>query len=251
MKALEIKNLKKKYSNKTVLKSISLDINQGECIGIMGESGSGKSTLAKIISGYELISAGEIKILGIDRYTKIKEEKKFLASSVEIIFQNSFQALNPKMTVEDLIFENFKFSKKNINKRETVLSLMKEVELSEKLIERRSFELSGGQLQRVCLARAISTKPKIIIFDEALSGLDPLIQNKILDLLLRLQREFDLTYIFISHDFELCYYLADRIVLMDKGELIEEFRDLENISPQNEKSKLILNKFLQEAGYKI
>ncbi len=248
MKAIEIRNLTKKYGKKEILKSISLEIEEGECLGIMGESGSGKSTLAKLISGLEKINEGEIKILGLDRNSNHREDLQKLSSSVEMLFQNSYQALNPNMSVEDLIFENLQFLKINKSKREIVLSLMKEVELNENLIDRRSSELSGGQIQRVCLARAISTHPRIMIFDEALSGLDPLIQIKILDLLLRLQREFSLTYIFISHDFELCYYLADRIILMDGGKILEEFKDLDNIEPQTEKAKLILNKFLKEVS---
>lgn len=248
MKAIEIKNLTKKYGKKEILRSIFLDVKEGECLGIMGESGSGKSTLAKLISGLEKINEGEIKILGLDRGSNDKQKIKKLSSSVEMLFQNSYQALNPNMTVEELIFENLQFSEVQKPKRETVLSLMKEVELNESLIDRKSSELSGGQIQRVCLARAISTYPKIMIFDEALSGLDPLIQIKILDLLLKLQREFSMTYIFISHDFELCYYLADRIILMDKGEILEEFKDLNNIKPQTKKAKLILNKFLKEVN---
>lgn len=244
MKAVVIKNIIKKYGEKEVLKSISLDILEGECLAIMGESGSGKSTLAKLVAGLEEISSGEIEIFGLSRKAGNRSIEKDLSKLIEMLFQNSYQSLNPRMTIEDLIFENLKFTGISTQKREKVLSLMKQVELKEDLIDRKSSELSGGQIQRVCLARAISTCPKIIIFDEALSGLDPLIQNKIMSLLLKLQKEFSLTYIFISHDFELCYYLADRIILMDRGEIIEEFKNLEKIEAQTEKAKLILSQFL-------
>lgn len=240
MKAIVLKDITKKYGNKEILKSISLDVLEGECLAIMGESGSGKSTLAKIIAGLEEVSSGEIEIFGASRNEIIGGN---LSKIIELLFQNSYQSLNPRMTVEDLIFENLQFTG-IVKKREKILSLMREVGLKEDLIERKSFELSGGQIQRVCLARAISTYPKIIIFDESLSGLDPLIQKKILDLLLKLQKEFSLTYIFISHDFELCYYLADRIILIEKGEIIEEFRNLENMKPQTEKAKMILNNLI-------
>lgn len=243
MKAVEIKNVTKKYGKKEILKSISLDILEGECLAIMGESGSGKSTLARLIVGLEEVNNGEIKIFGISTNLKEKSVRKKMSKLVEMLFQNAYQSLNPKMIVEDLIFENLKFSEFPSQKRKKVLSLMREVELKENLIDRKSSELSGGQVQRVCLARAISTCPKIIIFDEALSGLDPLIQHKIMDLLLKLQKQLSLTYIFISHDFELCYYLADRMILMDKGSIIEEFNNLNRLEPQTEKARLILSGF--------
>lgn len=242
MKALSVEKVTKLYGKKEVLSSISLNIEEGQCLAIMGESGSGKSTLAKIIIELEKVSSGIVKIFGYDRETTNVNEQNFLRESMEILFQSSYQSLNPNMTVEDLIFEKNQVFGKNIDKkREIVLSLMREVELKENLIDRRISELSGGQLQRVCIARAISTYPKMIIFDESLSSLDPLTQDKILKLLVRLQKELSLTYIFISHDFELCYYLADKIVLIDKGEIIEEFSDLDGeIKTKTEKGRMIL-----------
>ena len=106
--------------------------------------------------------------------------------------------------------------------------------------------MSGGQLQRVCLARALSTKPQIMIFDESLSGLDPLVQDKILDLLYKIQKEYQLTYIFISHDFRLCYFLADRIILIDNGKIIEDFKDLDKeIIPKTEIGKILLEDIIK------
>ena len=201
MKAVELINIVKKYGQQEVLNSFSLDIKKGKCLAVMGESGSGKSTIAKIIIGLEKPNSGEVKIFDKD---------------IEFLFQDSYNALNPRMTVEDLIYEPLQFST-NIdtkNKRKFILELLKQVELAPELLTRRRDELSGGQLQRVCLARALSTKPQIMIFDESLSGLDPLVQDKILDLLYKIQKEYQLTYIFISHDFRLCYFLADRIILM-------------------------------------
>ena len=167
MKAVELINIVKKYGQQEVLNSFSLDIEKGKCLAVMGESGSGKSTIAKIIIGLEKPNSGEVKIFDKD---------------IEFLFQDSYNALNPRMTVEDLIYEPLQFST-NIdtkNKREIVLELLKQVELAPELLTRRRDELSGGQLQRVCLARALSTKPQIMIFDESLSGLDPLVQDKIL-----------------------------------------------------------------------
>ena len=228
MKAVELINIVKKYGQQEVLNSFSLDIEKGKCLAIMGESGSGKSTIAKIIIGLEKPNSGEVKIFDKD---------------IEFLFQDSYNALNPRMTVEDLIYEPLQFST-DIDvkdKREFILELLKQVELAPELLTRRRDELSGGQLQRVCLARALSTKPQIMIFDESLSGLDPLVQDKILDLLYKIQKEYNLTYIFISHDFRLCYFLADRIILIDKGKIIEDFKDLDKeIIPKTEIGKILL-----------
>lgn len=228
MKAVELINITKKYGKQEVLNSFSLDIDKGECLAIMGESGSGKSTIAKIIIGLEKQNSGEVKI-----FTK----------DTEFLFQDSYNALNPSMTVEDLIYEPLQFLP-NIDKSKKkgiILELLEQVELSSELLTRKRDELSGGQLQRVCLARALSTKPKIMIFDESLSGLDPLVQDKILDLLYKIQKQYQLTYIFISHDFRLCYFLADRIILIDKGKIIEDFKELdEKIIPKTEIGKILL-----------
>ena len=228
MKAVELINITKKYGEQEVLNSFSLDIEKGKCLAIMGESGSGKSTIAKIIIGLEKQNSGTVKI-----FTK----------DIEFLFQDSYNALNPRMTVEDLIYEPSQFLadidvKK---KKEIVLELLEQVELSSELLTRKRDELSGGQLQRVCLARALSTKPQIMIFDESLSGLDPLVQDKILDLLYKIQKQYQLTYIFISHDFRLCYFLADRIILIDSGNIIEDFKELDKkIIPKTEIGKILL-----------
>ena len=232
MKAVELINIVKKYGQQEVLNSFSLDIEKGKCLAVMGESGSGKSTIAKIIIGLEKPNSGEVKIFNKD---------------IEFLFQDSYNALNPRMTIEDLIYEPLQFST-DIDvkdKREFILELLKQVELAPELLKRRRNELSGGQLQRVCLARALSTKPQIMIFDESLSGLDPLVQDKILDLLYKIQKEYNLTYIFISHDFRLCYFLADRIILIDKGKIIEDFKDLDKeIIPKTEIGKILLENII-------
>ena len=233
MNAVELINIVKKYGQQEVLNSFSLDIEKGKCLAVMGESGSGKSTIAKIIIGLEKPNSGEVKIFDKD---------------IEFLFQNSYNALNPRMTVEDLIYEPLQFST-DIDvkdKREFILELLNQVELAPELLTRRRDELSGGQLQRVCLARALSTKPQIMIFDESLSGLDPLVQDKILDLLYKIQKEYQLTYIFISHDFRLCYFLADRIILIDNGKIIEDFKDLDKeIIPKTEIGKILLEDIIK------
>ena len=238
MKAVELINITKKYEEQEVLNSFSLDIEKGKCLAIMGESGSGKSTIAKIIIGLEKQNSGTVKIFGKER------DIKTTFKDIEFLFQDSYNALNPSMIVEDLIYEPLQFlvnTTDKSQKKEIVLELLEQVELSSELLTRKRDELSGGQLQRVCLARALSTKPQIIIFDESLSGLDPLVQDKILDLLYKIQKQYQLTYIFISHDFRLCYFLADRIILIDKGKNVEDFKELDKeIIPKTEIGKILL-----------
>ena len=238
MKAVELINITKKYGEQEVLNSFSLDIEKGKCLAIMGESGSGKSTIAKIIIGLEKQNSGTVKIFGKER------DIKTTFKDIEFLFQDSYNALNPSMIVEDLIYEPLQFlvnTTDKSQKKEIVLELLEQVELSSELLTRKRDELSGGQLQRVCLARALSTKPQIMIFDESLSGLDPLVQDKILDLLYKIQKQYQLTYIFISHDFRLCYFLADRIILIDKGKIVEDFKELDKeIIPKTEIGKILL-----------
>ena len=228
MKAVELIDITKKYGEQEVLNSFSLDVEKGKCLAIMGESGSGKSTIAKIIIGLEKQNSGTVEIFDKD---------------IEFLFQDSYNALNPRMTVEDLIYEPLQFlADIDVKKKKEIVSeLLEQVELSSELLTRKRDELSGGQLQRVCLARALSTKPQIMIFDESLSGLDPLVQDKILDLLYKIQKQYQLTYIFISHDIRLCYFLADRIILIDKGKIIEDFKELDKeIIPKTEIGKILL-----------
>ena len=238
MKAVELINITKKYEEQEVLNSFSLDIEKGKCLAIMGESGSGKSTIAKIIIGLEKQNSGTVKIFGKER------DIKTTFKDIEFLFQDSYNALNPSMIVENLIYEPLQFlvnTTDKSQKKEIVLELLEQVELSSELLTRKRDELSGGQLQRVCLARALSTKPQIMIFDESLSGLDPLVQDKILDLLYKIQKQYQLTYIFISHDFRLCYFLADRIILIDKGKIVEDFKELDKeITPKTEIGKILL-----------
>ena len=218
MKAVELIDITKKYGEQEVLNSFSLDVEKGKCLAIMGESGSGKSTIAKIIIGLEKQNSGTVEIFDKD---------------IEFLFQDSYNALNPRMTVEDLIYEPLQFL--------ADIDVKKKKEIVSELLTRKRDELSGGQLQRVCLARALSTKPQIMIFDESLSGLDPLVQDKILDLLYKIQKQYQLTYIFISHDIRLCYFLADRIILIDKGKIIEDFKELgKEIIPKTEIGKILL-----------
>lgn len=245
---LKIENLSKSYGKQEVLSNINIELNENECLGIMGESGSGKSTLAKLLVRLEKEYTGMIT------YENIKYEKLTnvdilrLNKEIQFVFQNSLNAVNPKYTVEKIMLEPLEIHQKNMPKEkkiEKIIEMLRHVGLSEDYLKYNPRNLSGGQLQRVCIARALILEPKIIIFDESLSGLDPLIQVQILELLAKLKDEWNLTYILISHDFEACYYLCDKIVLFKNGKLVKTFTEIDNYNPkemEREVEKLIGNK---------
>lgn len=213
---LKCNHIYKNFSNNSVLKDCHLELFQGEILGIMGESGCGKSTLAKIISGIEHPSIGEVRLDGEIYPSKNKKNQSIL------VFQDAFHSVNPEFTVKQVLTEAVpKAMDANL------LLLLEEVELGKDYLYRRARDLSGGQLQRVCIARALLLKPKLIIFDEALTGLDPIIQGKLLHLLFRLRETYQLSYIFISHDFMMCYAICNRVLVMEKGKFVDEIKDIE------------------------
>lgn len=244
---LKIENLSKSYGKQQVLSDINIELNENECLGIMGESGSGKSTLAKLLVRLEKEYNGIIEYDNINYEKLTNNDILKLKKEIQFVFQNSLNAVNPKYTVEKILLEPLEIHQKNIPKEkkiEKIISMLKQVGLSEDYLKHNPRNLSGGQLQRVCIARALILEPKIIIFDESLSGLDPLIQVQILELLAKLKDEWNLTYILISHDFEACYYLCDKIVLFKNGKLVKTFTEIDSYNPkemEREVEKLIGN----------
>ncbi len=244
---LKIENLSKSYGKQEVLSDINIELNENECLGIMGESGSGKSTLAKLLVRLEKEHSGTIIYENIKYENLTNNDILKLKKEIQFVFQSSLNAVNPKYTVEKIMLEPLEIHQKNIPKEkkiEKIISMLKQVGLSEDYLKHNPRNLSGGQLQRVCIARALILEPKIIIFDESLSGLDPLIQVQILELLAKLKDEWNLTYILISHDFEACYYLCDKIVLFKNGKLVKTFTEIDNYNPkemEREVEKLIGN----------
>lgn len=244
---LKIENLSKSYGKQQVLSDINIELNENECLGIMGESGSGKSTLAKLLVRLEKEYNGIIEYDNINYEKLTNNDILKLKKEIQFVFQNSLNAVNPKYTVEKILLEPLEIHQKNMPKEkkiEKIISMLKQVGLSEDYLKHNPRNLSGGQLQRVCIARALILEPKIIIFDESLSGLDPLIQVQILELLAKLKDEWNLTYILISHDFEACYYLCDKIVLFKNGKLVKTFTEIDSYNPkemEKEIEKLIGN----------
>lgn len=199
---------------------VSLTINQGDIYGIAGESGSGKTTVAKMILGLTEPNNGEIKLFGrsIDEFKGTSEFRKL----IQIVYQNPGSSLNPRRTVADQLSVPLKFSgyaSSQIKNR--IYELLELVDLPQNYAGMYPHELSGGQKQRVAIARALSVNPKILVLDEPTSALDVLVQSTVIDLLNRLRKEFDLTYIFISHDLSLMRNFCNRVAIMFRGNIVE------------------------------
>ena len=247
MKKLVIKNVSKHYDKKAILSKINLSVSQNECLGIMGESGSGKSTLAKLLVGLESFDEGNIIFNEISYKNINKKQLSLIHRKIQLVFQNAFGSVNPKYTVEEVLTEPLKIHYKKeitydeMKKRAEIF--LEKVGLNREFMSQKSIQLSGGQLQRVCIARALILEPEIIIFDESVSGLDPIIQEQILELLGSLKETMNLTYIFISHDFEACYYLCDKIAIIENGEIADIIENLDSpVIVKNERIKRILGK---------
>lgn len=192
-----------------VLKKVSFTLGQGEVLGIVGESGSGKSTLAKVILGISRDYDGEIV---------------HHSMRPQMVFQDPYASLNPAFTVGRIVEEPLiiygKYDAQERKRR--VIDMLEDVGLGEEFLVCRPHELSGGQRQRVSIATAMIVRPKLVILDEAVSALDVTIQDQILDLLVRLKKENNLSYLFISHDLNVVYQCCDRVMVMKSGEVIEE-----------------------------
>jgi ABC-type glutathione transport system ATPase component len=214
---------------------VSLRIESGETLGLVGESGSGKSTLGRLILRLIEPTSGSIRFNGSDLLSASHREMRQLRRDMQIIFQDPFGSLDPRMRVEDVIAEPLiihepmgampfsRFSREggNTARRNRVSELLRAVGLDESALQRYPHEFSGGQRQRIGIARALALRPKFIVADEPVSALDVSVGAQIVNLLAQLQREFGLTYLFISHSMPVVRYLATRIAVMYRGKLIE------------------------------
>lgn len=239
---IKLKNInmsfKSEFSSKKqhVLKDVSIDIEKGDCLGILGESGSGKSTLGRILSGLLKPSSGSYLFDGKEPY-KSKQNKKYLSEHISVVFQDYNTSVNPRFNVYEIILESLKVVGKRTNKDidfdKKVSELLVTVGLDDTYKNRFPHQLSGGQLQRVCIARAIAIQTKIILFDEAISSLDSHTQVQIMDLLKQLQSKLDLTFVFITHDLTSVTYLCNKVMFLYNGE-VTEFIDVKDISKTND-----------------
>lgn len=222
-KIIKVQELTKKYADKFACENISFDIFKGEFLGIVGESGSGKSTLVKMFANLEKPTSGSV-ILNDEDITKLsKEALRQSRKNMQLVFQDTTEALNPKMKIKDIVTEpllNFKLITKN-EVREKATEFLQKVGLDDSFLDKYPKQMSGGQRQRVNIARAITLEPQILLLDEPTSALDVVTQNKILELLIDLQKQNNLTIVFICHDIALVTSISDRIVVMKDAHLIE------------------------------
>ncbi len=223
------------------VRAVSFALKRGETLGIVGESGSGKSTLAKIICAIETPSSGTVRYLGKNLADMTRAEKKRYRREVQIVFQDSTSSLNPKKRVGWLLEEPLIIHKMPLTaaqRRQKVVSILEDVGLDESYMTRYPHQLSGGQRQRINIALALILEPTVIIADEPVSALDVSVQAQILNLMKRLQREHNLSYLFISHDLGIVYYMSDRIAVMKDGKIVES-GDSEQIfyRPQHDYTK--------------
>lgn len=229
---LETQNLSITYNNISngadvlvkAVNNVSLKIYRGEIYALAGESGCGKSTLAKAITKLVYPKEGDILFEGKSILCHSKEEKKLYPKDVQMVFQNPYSSLNPKMKIGDILKEpldiNTNLTKKE--KEERVLEILSDVGLQSTCLNLYPHQFSGGQRQRIAIARALILKPKLLIADEPVSALDASIQAQIINLLKELKQKHNLTILFISHDMNVIKYLADRVGIMYFGDLVEE-----------------------------
>ena len=203
---------------------VSFDIRRGEVLGLVGESGSGKSTIGRSLLRLVPVTSGEVNFDGTDVTALEGNALKHMRRRMQMIFQDPFASLNPRMTVFDTLAEPLLLH--GIENRKTVssgvLKLMDDVGLARAFVRKYPHEFSGGQRQRIAIGRALATRPEFIVADEPVSALDVTIQAQILDLMQELGREYGLTMLFVSHDLAVVRHLADRILVLYKGELVEE-----------------------------
>jgi ABC-type microcin C transport system duplicated ATPase subunit YejF len=233
---LEVQALARRYSLQrpglwgarpilTALDDVSMQVRQGQTMGLVGESGSGKSTLTRCLLALEPVDAGNIRYRGVDIATLDAAGRLLHSARMQIVFQDPYASLNPRMTLHDIVAEGMVVHPElGLDARARtarVVDLLDQVGLGREHLRRYPHELSGGQRQRVGIARALALKPEFLILDEPTSALDVSVQAQVLNLLHALQREHNLTYLFVSHDMAVIRYMCDEVVVLRQGRLVE------------------------------
>lgn len=224
------------------LKGISFSVEQGRTLAVVGESGCGKSTLARIITLIDPATAGDLLIDGERIDIARQGLPPGLRRKVQIVFQNPYGSLNPRQKVGDMLMEPLILNTKDTaeQRREKAMAMLVKVGLAPEHFQRYPHMFSGGQRQRLAIARALMVNPRLLVLDEPVSALDLSVQAQVLNLLADLQEEFDLTYVFISHDLSVVRYIADEVMVMWKGEVVEYgSRDAVFDAPQHDYTRTL------------
>lgn len=259
---VEVKGLTKVYGNKGTLfvpkkevlavNNVSFSIKKGETFGLIGESGSGKTTIGRMVMRLIEATSGDIQYDGKSILSMKKGEMNKLRSEMQIIFQDSGSAFNPRKTIGEQILhplKKFHPGKEQQVQYKKVVEMLNVVGLRTDFYHRYPHELSGGQRQRAGIARALIVKPKFLVLDEPVSALDVSVKAQIINLLIELQKEFQLTYLFIAHNLDLVAYFCNRVAVLSKGEMIESASTIDLFrKPQHEVTQKLLSSILTLDG---
>ncbi|TQR99661.1 ABC transporter ATP-binding protein [Paenibacillus ottowii] len=259
---LELKNVTKAYpvrrrrkgwfhagqGEQQAIKKVSLELRQGECLGLVGESGSGKSTLAQCILGLESLTSGEIWLDHQPIHNR-RMRDIHLYRRIQLVAQDSASSLHPHMTIQDILMEPIRnyFPERKVRALDICLCLLESVGLEADSLGKYPTQLSGGQKQRVCIARALAVEPEIILFDESVANLDVTTQSSVLDMLKRMQLERQLSYLFITHDLQSTRTFCDRVAVMVQGEIVEIFKEWDEDCLQHEYTRMLFQTLVHPA----
>lgn len=250
---LEVRNLSKMFHLKEGLfkkrevpavKDASFKLARGKTLGLVGESGSGKTTVGLTLMRLHSASGGEVLFDGVDLLKLTEKQMMAYKRRIQIVFQNPYASLNPRFTVGQILMEPMAIHKIGVNEQERVqmaMALLKRVGMPEVSFYKYPHEFSGGQRQRIAIARCLTMKPDVLICDESVSALDVSVQAQVLNLLQDLQDEFNMSYIFISHDLAVVKYISDQVMVMSNGEVVEVANaDDIYLNPQQEYTRKLL-----------
>jgi peptide/nickel transport system ATP-binding protein len=241
---LSLKGINAGYGAAKVLNNVNIEVPKGSTVAVVGESGSGKSTAARVITGLLPQISGSVQFDGEDLPPALANRSKDQKRRIQMIYQMADTAMNPRQTVREIIGRPLEFylGMRGSEKTKRITDLLEMIELDASFMQRLPGELSGGQKQRICIARALAAEPDFIICDEVTSALDQIVQEGILKLLLRLQEELGLTYLFITHDISTVNAIADQVVVMNQGEVVEQGLKTEVFQPPHpEYTELLLS----------
>lgn len=246
---LSVQNLDVTYAAKgfgkkgfKALHSVSIEVGEGETLGLVGESGSGKTTLGRAILGLAPISAGKVLFEGNDITKATRRERRSLSRDMQVVFQDPYTSLNPSMEIGQILAEPLQIQgMESSAAKKRIAELLDQVGLPNDALQRLPREFSGGQRQRVAIARALALSPKLIVCDEPVSALDLTTQARILDLFLQIQKDTGVSYLFVSHDLDVVRHISHRVAVMYKGEIVEQGQASQvTVTPQHPYTQRLL-----------